>query len=68
MKKIMILILIALGVVMFYRAFKGGREELARSKKPSPKGVVRDVMEQGRRTGRGAGRAFDSVNFGERKR
>ena len=67
MRKIIILVLLVLGAMMLYRAFTGGLRGSGKGKKPSPKHVVRDAAEQGRRMGRGGSKAFDSVDFGGKK-
>lgn len=68
MKNVIFYIMIAAAVAAAYFALKDGLfEEQKGNKTRSPRGTVRGISEKGRRVGEGAGRAFDSADFGGRR-
>lgn len=62
MKKLVLIVLLGLVGVLLYKAyFSSGSQS---KKKARPRGVVEKVVDSGRDVGRGAAKAFDSVDFG----
>ena len=71
LKNAILYILIAVAVAAAYFALKDGLFEGEKDKKPkkprSPRSTVRGIVREGRKVGRGAGRSFDSMDFGGRR-